>query len=196
LTVGSMFSGIHPVHDFTMFRRIQVNKQDPVYQHFKTYNPHMCSKSAWAATDTDEIITFPVLVSPSAKTKSMLTDIEHLEIIRRTQKNWVTPGITEVNSKPISHSVSCTVQVDDWQEVAKYLAENKDSFCAVSLIARNSDKQYKQAPNESVTTAQDALEFNRLMDNYTLVDYTQLVEQTDQTKHQEQFACIAGACTI
>jgi hypothetical protein len=156
----------------------------------------MCTRSEWAASDTDELITFPISVPQTAKTKSMLSDIEHLDIIKSTQQNWVLPGTTGANRKPITHAVSCTVQVDEWDNVAKYLADNKDSFCAVSLISRSSDKQYKQAPNESVTTLEDLVEFRRLENDYTLVDYTTLIEQTDRTTSQKEFACTAGACEI
>ena len=42
-------SGIHPHHARRYFRRVQCNKHDPVYKHFKATNPHMCEPSIHSA---------------------------------------------------------------------------------------------------------------------------------------------------
>src|SRR3990167_6456026 len=52
-------SGIHPHHGHKYFRRVQCNKVDPVYAHFKKMNPHMCEESVWSANKTDDVVTFP-----------------------------------------------------------------------------------------------------------------------------------------
>jgi hypothetical protein len=127
-----------------------------------------------------------------------LTAIEHLEIIRSTQQNWVNPGNTSVNRKAVSHSVSCTVTVgeNEWDEVTRYLYENRDYFSSVSLIPQQADKLFMQAPMEAVTTYDDMIQFGTLMNNIVPVDYSQMYETKDNTVRQEMLACAAGVCEL
>lgn len=194
----SPFSGIHPAHHRKYFRRVQVNKQDPIYQYFKELNPHLCSESVYSATKTDEVITFPIVVENSnALFKQDLSALEHLDIIKNVQNSWVKNG-EKNNKKDISHSVSCTVLVepDDWDKVAEYLYENRDHFTAVSLLGRTGDKEFQQTPYEAVTTPDDYHDWNSM--NYSLkpVDYTVITEQKDNTIRARELSCVAGICEL
>lgn len=106
LVLGSA-SGIHPHHARRYFRRVQNNKLDNVYNHFKSVNPHATEESTYSANKTDDIITFPIEISESAMVKKDLTALKHLDIIRSTQENWVLPGTTKYNKKNITHNTSC-----------------------------------------------------------------------------------------
>jgi ribonucleoside-diphosphate reductase alpha chain len=196
--VLSAASGIHPHHARRYFRRIQVNHEDNVYKFFKIYNPHACEPSVWSVNKTDDVITFPIQVSDKAKIKSDLTAIEHLKLIKLTQENWVTTGTTEVNTKPLNHSVSCTVMVKDeeWEEVTKFLFDNQKDFTAVSLLPSSGDKIYKQAPMEAVSTPEDEVKFDALLKEWSKVDYKKLVEDDDTTMHTTEAACGGGQCII
>lgn len=187
-------SGIHPHHGRKYFRRVQCNKIDPVYMHFKKYNPHMCEESVWSANKTDDVVTFPVEVSENALVKSDLTSIQHLDIIKSTQKNWVQAGKSEFNKKDIENNVSCTVIVgkDEWGNVIDYLFENKNYFAAVSFIGKSGDKDYIQAPLENIVTEEDENKWNNIITNFVKVDYSLLKETTDQTALQAELVC-AGA---
>ncbi len=198
LLLGSMLSGIHPAHSKKMFRRVQVNRTDPVYNHFRSYNPLFCEKSVWSANDTDDIICFPVELKGEVKTKADLSAIEHLEIIRSTQEHWVNPGKTVHNKKLVSHSVSCTVVVknNEWEAVTKYLYDNRDHFSSVSLVPDTTDKLYKQAPMEAVVTKYDMIQFGTLMNNIVPVDYSQMYEAEDNTVRQDMLACASGVCEL
>jgi len=191
-------SGIHPHHGRKYFRRVQCNKIDPVYLHFKKYNPHMCEESVWSANKTDDVVTFPVEISKDAIIKEDLTAIQHLDIIKSTQKNWVHTGKTEYNKKDVENNVSCTVIVDkhEWDDVIKYLFNNKDYFAAVSLIGKSGDKDYKQAPLENVTTEEDQIKWNNIINNFVPVDYSLLKETTDQTALQAELVCAGNQCEI
>ena len=82
LIMGSA-SGIHAHHDKPRyFRRVQMNKQDPVYKFFKKHNKHLCEESIWSANKTDDIITFPIEVPENVLCKDDFTAIKHLDIIR------------------------------------------------------------------------------------------------------------------
>ena len=191
-------SGIHPHHAKRYFRRIQCNKLDPIYKFFKKTNPHMCEESLWSATKTDGVVTFPIQISEKALVKKDLTALKHLEYIKSTQQNWVNPGTTAVNKKPIYHSVSCTVivQTEEWDAVEKYIYDNKDYFSAVSLIPATGDKMYVQAPMEEVTTPEDEAKWIELVSKYTHVDYKGLEESEDKTNLAKEVACAGGACEI
>lgn len=191
-------SGIHPHHAHQYFRRVQCNKEDNVYKHFKKTNPHMCEESVWSANNTDDVITFLVEVPTNAVVKNDLSAIEHLEIIKSTQKHWVIPGTTPANKKPVVNNVSCTVIVDEheWEEVIDYIYENKQFFTAVSFIPRSGDKIYPQAPMEAVTTPEDEIRWNYIKDNMNRVDYTTLKESDDKTNLQVEFACAGGNCEL
>ena len=188
-------SGIHPHHSRKYFRRVQMNKIDNVYQFFKLYNEHMCEPSVWSANKTDDVVCFPIEVSPEAIVKGDLSAKQHLEYIKSTQTNWVIPGTNDYN-KPIHHNVSCTVSVkdDEWDFVTKYLFDNRQFFCAVSLLPDFGDKLYAQAPNESVSTEADNLKYDAIIKNMSCIDYTKLKEDEDETSVQATVACAGNAC--
>jgi hypothetical protein len=144
------------------------------------------------------VITFPIEVADTVKIKSDLSAIEHLKLIKLTQENWVNSGTTEVNTKPLNHSVSCTVIVDDneWESVTKFLFDNQNDFTAVSLLPHTGDKNYKQAPMEAVSTPEDELKFEELKKNWVSVDYKKLEENDDETMHTAESACAGGGCEV
>ena len=196
--VLSAASGIHPHHARKYFRRIQVNKEDNVYKFFKMYNDHACEESVWSENKVDDVITFPIQVSDKVMVKSDLSAIEHLKMIKLTQENWVNTGTTEVNKKPLNHSVSCTVIVKDeeWMEVTKYLFDNQKDFTAVSLLPHTGDKIYQQAPMEAVVTQEDEAKFDALVKNWAKVDYKKLEEDDDTTMHVAEASCAGGNCEL
>lgn len=198
LAVGSPFSGIHPAHADRYIRRIQVNKLEAPYQFFRQHNPQLCEESVQAALNTDDIISFPVEVSnEEAVFKKDLSAIEHLDIIKSVNKSWVKNG-EKNNKKPISHSISCTVLVDDeeWDTVADYLYDNRNYFTTVALLARTGDKAYAQAPHEAMTTEEELVKWQEMIDNIVPVDYTLMVEESDNTARNEEVACAGGVCGL
>jgi ribonucleoside-diphosphate reductase alpha chain len=194
--VLSAASGIHPHHARKYFRRIQVNKEDNVYKFFKMFNEHACEESVWSANKVDDVISFPIEVDGNVKIKAELNAIEHLELIKLTQTNWVNCGTTEANMKPLNHSVSCTVIVkdDEWKAVTEYLYNNQEYFTAVSLLPYSGDKIYQQAPMEAVVTPEDEAKFNKLQEEWSCVDFTKLIEDEDETSHTQEAACAGGKC--
>ncbi len=196
--IESAFSGIHPAHAQKYFRRVQVNKDDPVYVHFKKYNPQLCEESIYSATNTDDVIVFPIDVdNDHGMFKDDLPAVDHLDMIKMVQQAWVNGGAKN-NTKPTSHAVSCTVLVgeDEWDGVVKYIYDNRDSFTNVSLLARSGDKDYAQAPYEAVTTEEDYERWIYARSSFQPVDYTLMHEDSDNTQHSQEVACAGGMCTI
>jgi len=188
-------SGIHPWHSKRFFRRVQMNRTDPVFKFFKKHNPHMCENSTHSENKTDEVVTFAITAPDGAMVKDDLTAIHHLEIIKSTQKNWVLTG-SKNSKKPITNNVSCTVIVkDEWDDVAQYLFDNQKYFSAVSLLGYFGDKEYQQAPLEKITEVDEA-KWDEIVSKFTPVDYTQLKEDDDMTEAAQTLSCAGGQCEI
>jgi hypothetical protein len=152
-------SGIHPHHAKRYIRHVQANILEAPLQHFKNYNPQACEKSSWSANDTDEVIKFPIEVPDGAKLKNQLPAVEMLSIVKETQKNWVYSGKNKklCTQDYLSHNVSNTVTVkpDEWDDVTKYIYNNRKYFAGISLIPQSGDKDYPQAPFTTVYTSRE-----------------------------------------
>jgi ribonucleoside-triphosphate reductase (thioredoxin) len=152
-------SGIHPHHAKRYIRHVQANVLEAPYQHFKNYNPQACEKSSWSANNTDEVIKFPIEVPDGAKLKNQLPAVEMLSIVKDTQKNWVQSGKNRslCTQEYLSHNVSNTITVkpDEWDEVTKYIYNNRKYFAGISLIPQSGDKDYPQAPFTTVYTSRE-----------------------------------------
>lgn len=137
-------------------------------------------------------------VPDHALVKKDLDALTHLDIIKSTQENWVIPGTTEANEKPVHHNVSCTVVVkeQEWDSVISYLYFNRNFFSAVSLLPDTGDKIFAQAPNESVATTDDYIRFESLLSNMRTVDYTTMYEYQDETELMQEIACAGGQCEL
>lgn len=158
-TMLGISSGIHPHHSKRYLRRIQANTSEPIYQYFKSLNPIACDRSVWSNNSKDDVISFPIEIPDGAKTKNQTPALELLDIVRRTQQNWVKYGKNEeLCTRPeLEHNVSNTIVVmeEEWEDVTKYIYENRDSFCGISLISHSGDKDYPQAPFTTVYTPKE-----------------------------------------
>lgn len=189
-------SGIHPHHAPRYFRRVQVNRVDPVYRHFKALNPKMTEPSVYSP-DTDDVITFPVEAPEGGLCRDDIDGPRFLEYVLLVQKHWVEAGLADDSHNPrLLHNVSNTVTVkdDEWATVADMIWENRQHFTGVALLADTGDKTYRQAPREAVMTPDDVLRWNQI--DYTTVDYRELAEVDDATKLADVAACAGGVCEL
>ena len=143
-------SGIHPHHAKRYIRRVQANKMENIYQHFKKTNPRACEESVWSANDSDDVISFCIEVPDGSKLKNKISAIGLLNYVKSTQQNWVMIGKTDsLCVQPyLQHNVSNTINVkpEEWDEVEKFIYKNRKFFCGVSLLPVSGDKDYPQAP--------------------------------------------------
>jgi ribonucleoside-triphosphate reductase len=131
--------------------------------------------------------------------KSDLNAIEFLESVKSTQQNWVLPGTGDTSVSPgLTHNVSNTVIVgkDDWDTVAEYLWTNREFFTGVSLLSETGDKDFAFAPMEAIRTEADEARWNQILAQYVPVDYSTLVETTDETDLKGEVACAGGFCEV
>ena len=143
-------SGIHPHHAKRYIRRVQANKMENIYQHFKKTNPRACEESVWSANDSDDVISFCIEVPDGSKLKNKISAIGLLNYVKSTQQNWVMVGKTDsLCVQPyLQHNVSNTINVkpEEWDEVEKFIYKNRRYFCGISLLPVSGDKDYPQAP--------------------------------------------------
>ena len=148
-------SGIHAEHSNMYIRNVQMNKESEITQAIMKQNPYMVEESVWSSTGTDVVVSFPILPKKGSMYKDDLLGIKHLELVKKAQKHWVETGTNEdlCADEGIRHNVSNTIIVDDWDDVEKYVYENRNAFAGISFLAMTGDKDYNQAPNTGVIDA-------------------------------------------
>ncbi|MGE5607978.1 MAG: ATP cone domain-containing protein, partial [Bacillota bacterium] len=195
LELGCVGSGIHPHHARRYFRRVVANELEPVFQYFRSVNPHMCVKKP----NGDWVIEFPVEAPAGAIVSDELSAMQFLEKVLSTQVNWVETGTARPESSPgLIHNVSNTVicKEEDWDAVAEFIWTHRDHFNGVALLPATGDKDYAFAPREAVVTPADEAKWNYLLKNYKPVDYLAMVEDEDATDHKAEAACAGGMCEL
>ena len=150
-------SGIHAEHSNMYIRNVQMNKESEITQAIMKTNPYMVEDSVWSAGGTDVVVSFPILPKKGSLYKDNLLGVKHLELVKKAQKYWVEAGTNEdlCADKGVRHNVSNTIIVDDWDNVERYVFENRHSFAGISFLAMSGDKDYNQAPNTAVITSKD-----------------------------------------
>jgi len=152
-------SGIHPAHSRNYFRVMQLNKDNEVAQWLAENRPEMIEESVWSANNTDYVVYVPVTEPKEALVKNDVSGADFLDKVKLVQQNWVIPAKNDRGySEFVSHNVSNTVNVDDWEEVSEYLWDNREYFCGVSFLPNTGDKIYRQAPFTSVLMEDELLE--------------------------------------
>ena len=152
-------SGIHGEHSPLYLRHVQFNKESEMAKFFINNFTEMCEDSVWSR-DRDIVVAFPVVTPTSSIFKKDLLGVKQLEYVKLAQQNWIEYGTNEeLCVRPyIRHNVSNTITVDDWEEVTKYIYENRQYLCGVSLLSASGDRAYPQAPFTEVLTHQQIIE--------------------------------------
>ena len=155
-------SGIHSAHSKKYFRIVQMNKNNDVAKAIAKINPIMLENSIWNTSGTDYAIFIPIRENEEVLTKDKITDSQFLSIINLVFENWVLPGTHTDRgySKHITHNVSNTITVNDWDKTFHYIYTHQQSFCGLSFLADAGDKTYKQAPFTKV------MEFDELIKSF------------------------------
>ena len=148
-------SGIHAEHSPMYIRNVQMNKESEITQAIMKTNPYMVEESVWSAGGTDVVVSFPILPKKGSMYKDDLLGVKHLELVKKAQRHWVEAGTNEdlCADKGVRHNVSNTIIVDDWDNVERYVFENRHSFAGISFLPMTGDKDYNQAPNTAVISA-------------------------------------------
>jgi ribonucleoside-triphosphate reductase len=195
LELGCVASGHGAHHAHRFIRRVVAKENQPVFQRFRSVNPHMCVRKP----NGDWVVEFPVQPPDWAIVKDDLSALDFLKMVKSTQLNWVLEGIARSETSPgLTHNVSNTVQVQphEWEPVADYLWENRAYFTGVALLSATGDKDFAFAPHEAITTEADEVRWNQLVAGYQPVDYTMVIENEAMPDFMSEAACAAGKCLV
>lgn len=153
-------SGCHGDHSPQYFRVMQINKESEVAKYLEEEAPILLEECSWSSSGTDYSVFIPTVAKKGSMFKSDLVGIKLLEKVKSIQQNWVKNGTNlDACIRPfLTHNVSNTVDVEDWDGVRDYLWENREFFSGVSFLPLSGDKIYHQAPFTSVLTTQQALD--------------------------------------
>ena len=174
-------SGIHGEHSPRYIRHVQMNKETEVGKMFAKHNPSMVDESVWSKLDY--VIGFPIEPKDGSIYKKDLLGVKQLEYVKSAQDNWIEYGTNKelCVSSFLKHNVSNTITVDDWDEVTRYIYDNRHSLCGVSLLSASGDRAYPQAPFTEVFTEQEILDMygDKALFTSALIEAAQIAFNND-----------------
>jgi ribonucleoside-diphosphate reductase alpha chain len=181
-------SGIHAWHNDYYIRRIRVGKNEAIYTHLAIHHPELVEDDYFKPT-----IQAVISVPQSAPEGSILRTenvIDMLERVKLFNTKWVKKGHRKgANTNNVSATVS--IQEHEWEEVGKWMWENKETFNGLSVLPYFGGS-YTQAPFEDITKEK----FDELVQHLHGLDLSKVVEFSDETALMDQAACAGGACEI
>jgi ribonucleoside-diphosphate reductase alpha chain len=173
-------SGIHTRHSPYYIRRIRMDKKDPIYNHLKGQGVPV--EDDLAAKESTAIFSFPIKAPDGAICRKDRTAIEQLELWLIYQRHWC-------EHKP---SVTISVKDDEWMEVGAWVYKHFDEISGISFLPY-SNHTYQQAPYEEINKEQ----YEQLLTSIpTVIDWSSLVEEEDNTEGTQTLACSGGSCEL
>jgi ribonucleoside-triphosphate reductase (thioredoxin) len=152
-------SGIHPAHSKRYFRVMRAMRTSELVRIIEELNPAMVENLAGSDNPNACVIYIPVTEDNKTIIKEELSSIEFMQKVRTVYENWVMVGTNPTLgwSRYVTHNVSNTVTVDDWDETFKFIWDNQNSFCGLSFAPKFIDKVYKQVPFTKVMSFFDLI---------------------------------------
>lgn len=173
-------SGIHSRHASYYIRRIRMDKKDPIYTFLKDKGVSVEDEAF--RPDSTAVFSFPMKAPEGAVTRDDMTAIEQLELWLIYQRHWC-------EHKP---SVTITVKDEEWPEVGSWVWKHFDEISGVSFLP-HSNHTYVQAPYEDISKEQyEAM----LAKSVTNIDWSELIEEADNTEGSQTLACVGSSCEI
>lgn len=153
-------SGIHPEHSEKYFRIMQLNKESNTAKWLEENMPFLLEESVWSSTKSDYVVFVPIENPKNGLYKKDVKGIKHLDLIKLVQQHWVNAGTNHdlCVYTPINHNTSCTVLIDNKDEIVDYIWKERDYFTAVSFMSDLGDKDFNQAPFTSVLNLNEIVE--------------------------------------
>lgn len=174
-------SGIHARHAKSFWRRVRIDKKDPVYHLVSASEMHV--EDDYMRPHSTAVIRFPQVAPPGAITRHDMTAIEQLEIWKIYQLHWC-------EHKP---SVTISVRDDEWDEVREWVWNNFSAISGISFLPF-ADHTYQQAPYEDAHHADVLADIER----NAYVDWEDLpkYEIEDTTTSSQTLACHGNVCEL
>ena len=173
-------SGLHPRYADYYFRRIRLDKKDPLYNLMKDQGVP-CEDDVINPTST-AVFTFAMKAPRGTVTTEDLRALDHLDLWKTYQEHYC-------HHKP---SVTVNYKDSEFLEVGNWLWENFDVATGIAFLPGGDNHTYAQAPFEQIDSATYAAHPKVKVNFNDLMKY----ESEDNTEVGKEFACSAGGCQI
>jgi ribonucleoside-triphosphate reductase (thioredoxin) len=186
--VLSTSSGIHAWHAPYYIRRVQLQKDNPLYGYLMENYPDLIKESE---TFQDVgIFEAPIKAPDGAITRVDETALTLLERVAKFNEEWITPG-HQGGDNPNNVSATINIKDTEWEEVRDWMWKNRNRFNALSVLPHDGGT-YKELPFEEISKK----EYDKRIKAFVDVDLTKIVEKDDNTTLTAELACAAGNCEI
>lgn len=181
-------SGIHAWYAPHYIRRMQIGKDTPLYGYLTQTAPELLEDYILKPS-TVAVLAIPVKAPDGAIFRDELV-LSLLERVKKFNIEWIKTGHRKGSNR---NNVSCTVYVkpDEWDLVANWMWDNKETFNALSLYDYD-DGSYEQCPFEEITEEK----YDELFIKLQKIDLSQVCETEDKTTRQAEPACAGGQCEL
>ncbi len=149
-------NGIHPQYAPRYFRRVRMNKDEPLVAFLQKYVPGALETSSGEPENI--ILSFPSETPKRSITSVDLSAKKFIEMVILVQENWVMCGkdtkLIETLDLPswLTHNVSNTVKASltEWDDIVKQIFDNRDVLSGNTLMTESGDRDYELAPYQRV----------------------------------------------
>ena len=173
-------SGIHTRHSDYYVRTIRMDKKDAIYKFLKDKGVKV--EDEQFRPESTAVFSFPIKSPKGSITRNDKTALEQLDLWLTYQRYWC-------EHKP---SVTISVRDHEWMEVGAWVYKYFDEVSGISFLP-HSDHSYVQAPYQECSKE----EYEALLgDTPKNIDFTELLEDDDNTEGAQTLACVAGSCEI
>ena len=173
-------SGIHSRHSDYYIRTVRLDKKDSLYE-FLAGKGVSVEDEAYHP-DSTAVFSFPIKSPRGSITRNDRTALEELETWLIYQRHWC-------EHKP---SVTINVRDHEWLAVGAWVYKHFDEISGISFLP-HSDHTYVQAPYQDI----DKNDFKvALADTPQIIDFSELVEEDDNTEGSQTLACVGTSCEI
>ena len=177
--LASSASGLHPRYAEHYFRRVRIDKKDPLYLMMR--DAQVPVEDCVMNPDSTAVFTFTQAAPSGSLTQNELCAIDHLNL-------WLTYQEHYCQHKP---SITVNYADNEFLPVGQWVWDNFDKISGISFLPK-SDHVYAQAPFESISL--------ETYNEFPVIDVDfnnlSLYEKTDTTTSSHTLACTAGACEI
>lgn len=172
-------SGLHPRYADYYYRRVRIDKKDPLYLMMR--DAQVPVEDCVMNPASTAVFTFVQSAPPGSLTQDELLAIDHLDL-------WLAYQEYYCQHKP---SITVNYSDNEFLPIGQWVWENFDKISGISFLPK-SDHVYAQAPFEKI----DEVTFKGY--NHVTVDYNMLslYEKEDTTTSSHEMACTAGGCEI
>lgn len=173
-------SGIHPRYSPYYIRTVRADKKDPLAQ-FMRDKGFPCEDDVTKPND-NYVFSFPIKSPSGSVTNRDFSAQDQLDLYLVYKKYWC------------EHNPSQTIYYkdSDFMDVGAWVYKNWDDLGGLSFLPQ-SDHVYKQAPYQEITED----EYEKALEAMPKdVDFTELVEELDNTTASQELACLGGVCEL